>query len=439
MENQELLQEMNEQNPWWREKSIKLKQNLIERDIYNDWIDEINTDQISGIIGLRRVGKSTLIKQTIANLLERGINPKNILYFSFDAMKKEETIIKKVVNLYFQQILKIIPRELKNKVFIFFDEIQKIQDWGEEIKSIYDKEYKIKFAISGSSSMNILKGSGESLVGRINIIQLHTFSFREFLKYNKLDVEKISLDDITFPLNSDKIMIYFNKYLLLGGFPELYEFVGHQIKTKLKTMIDLTFYRDLVNILTLNRMDVLEGLFYSIMKESGNIVNYTKLANSLNTKFETIKTYLGYLLSSFLIAKSQFFSFSKIKSMEKNVKIYLSDHAFANLENLKEGLKIETIIFNYCRRLDYFDLFYWHNRQKKEVDIILQSGKKIIPLEVKYKSKITKKDISGVFNFMDKFKIDRGVVITKDLFKVEKIDGKKIQYIPCWLFLLISV
>ncbi len=209
---------------------------------------DIERKEVICFVGLRRVGKTILMKQAIQHLLENGVAPKRILYFSFDAMKKEESIIRRILTLYSRNVIQEVTDEFSGRVYMFFDEVQKIKEWGEEVKSIYDKGWNIKFFVSGSSSMNILKGSGESLLGRIKIHRVNPFSFREFLRYNGMEIEKMILDDIKPPLQAEKIMLLFDKYRDIGGFPETFSLEKEELKNTLKTWIDLVFYRDIVNI-----------------------------------------------------------------------------------------------------------------------------------------------------------------------------------------------
>ncbi len=435
MQDTELLNEIISQNPWWRNGKI-LEEKTTTRDIWKEVLKDTARKEVVCFVGLRRVGKTTLMKQTIHHLIKEGVEPERILYFSFDAMKKEEFIIKHIISLYIQNILEEVASELSKKVYLFFDEVQKVREWGEEVKSLHDRGWKMKFFVSGSSSMNILKGSGESLLGRIKIHRIYPFSFTEFLRYNGVETEKVPFEKIKYPVQAEKIMLLFNRYLGLGGFPETYPLLDSQIKIALKTGIDLTFYRDIVNIFEVKRLDVLEGIFYSFVKESGNVINYSKLANSLNTKFETLKTYVEYLDDSFLIVKSPFYSTSRIKTFEKNVKVYAADHGFFHLEDVKEGLRIETLVFNHCKKLISDDVFYWQDKKKNEVDIVLRHDKTLLPIEVKFKSKVDKRELKGLLAFMEKHHVDRGIVVTKNSFETIDFDRKRITLLPIWLFLL---
>lgn len=434
MDDRELLNELIAQNPWWKTGVVKLPKNTIKRTLFPSIKKEMNEKEVTAIIGLRSVGKTTVIKQLIQNLLSSKVKPEDILYFSFDGFKKEQRVVKRLLTLYSHSIVKKTLRDLDRKAYIFFDEIQKVSEWGEEIKSYYDKHLGLKFTISGSSGMNILKGSGESLVGRIIIYKLYPFSFREFLRFKGLEVESITLWHPKYPLEGEKLSILFQEYFEMGGFPLFYSTSKERRKPLLKSMVDLTFYRDIVNLFDVKRIDVLEGLFYIFVKESGNVINYAALSNALNTKFETIKSYISYLNSSFLIANSSFFSGSKVKSLEKNEKVYVADHAFGALQKMKAGNKIETVVYN-ALKASGLDLFYWQDKKKREVDIIALN-KHAIPIEVKYRGRILASDLKNLYAFLDKHNIRRGVLVTKDLLEIKKQKGREIHCVPVWLFLL---
>jgi len=432
---EELLDEMNRQNPWWKTGEIELEDDLIERTRFSTLKKELKKDVISALIGLRRTGKTTMMRQLIDNILTKT-SPENVFYFSFDAMQREEMIVKKVIQLYYQNILKEVPEELGHKIFIFLDEVQKIDDWGEQVKSICDRDYPIKFFISGSSSMNITKGAGESLVGRIKIHRIYPFSFNEFLRYKEVEAPDLNFiqvknNEITYPQNSEKIKIMFKDYLKYGGFPEIYQ--KKEKKEYLNDIVNLTFYRDIINMLPVKRSEVLEGLFHHFISESGQLVNYNRLSDSLDTKYKTIKKYIEYLETSFLIDRSKLYSKSKFKGVRKNPKVYVSDHGFSLLQSVDEGLKIETAVYNCLRRNQ--ELFYW--KDSHEVDVIVNQ-EKITPVEVKFREDIRKSDLKGLFEFMDEYGVDRGVVVSRDRWKSKTYGEKEVTFIPAWLFLLIS-
>lgn len=434
-QEEELLDEMNRQNPWWNTGKIELEEDLIERELYPKLKNELESDVISALIGLRRTGKTTVMTQLIDHLLDKT-SPKNIFYFSFDAMQKEERIVKKVIQLYYQNILKQVPEEFENRVFIFLDELQKIELWSEEIKSIFDRKYPMKFIISGSSSMNVTKGVGESLVGRIRTHRIHPFSFNEFLRYNDVGSPDIDLNDVKenkigYPPNAEKIKIMLKDYMKYGGFPEIYQ--KKEKKEYLNDIVSLTFYRDIINMLPVKRSEVLEGLFHHFISESAQLVNYNRLSDALDTKYKTIKKYIGYLETSFLIERSKLYSKSDLKGVRKNPKVYVTDHGFSQLQSMDEGLKVETAVYNCLSRAH--DVSYW--KDDHEIDMVVKH-EGITPIEIKYKEEIRKSDLKGIFEFMENHEVKRAIVVSKEKRGSETYGENEIVFIPAWLFLLIQ-
>ena len=84
----------------------------------------------------------------------------------------------------------------------------------------------------------------------------------------------------------------------------------------------------------------------------------------------------------------------------------------------------------------FAEKFFWRSKEKHEVDAVAEIKDKPVPIEIKYRDQIMRKDLKGVLKFCDKFGCEKGIIITKDMFKEETIDNKKIQFIPAWLFSL---
>jgi len=148
-----------------------------KRDLYFKVIKKLRERQIVSIVGLRRTGKTTLLKQLIDFLIQQNVPRENILYFSFD---EEQPKLGQIIDKYESKIGKLIL-DTKDRFYIFFDEIQKLGNWENQIKYYYDNYEKIKFFVSGSSSLFIKKGSRESLAGRIYEFVLKPLSFRDFI------------------------------------------------------------------------------------------------------------------------------------------------------------------------------------------------------------------------------------------------------------------
>lgn len=420
MDRQDIIEELRQQNPWWNTNTIDLPENIITRELKQKISTELSDKKITGIVGLRRVGKTTLLKLIINDLLKQH-EPERICYFSFDLA--EEIPPRDLIKIYSEDILKEPYTQYTNKVIFLFDEIQKVKNWGNHIKSFQDKDLNIKFIITGSSSLNITKGAGESLAGRIYFHKLTPFSYKEYLMYKRINIPTLSLNNISYIENASIYRINFNDYMQRGGLPELYDEFS---KEHLKQMLDLVFFRDIVDMFVIKRTDVLKGLFHHITENSGQLINYSTLADTLNTQYRTIKDYVQYLEDSFLTIKSIPFETNYLKSLRKNPKMYVADHAYMGIWMAKEGLKAQTIAFNHLHRIEE-PLFI----KDPEVDIILPNSK--MAFEIKYTDAIAKKDLENLTHLDKKYTL---FLVTKDTYDTIEHHGRTIQLIPLWLLTL---
>src|SRR3989338_10413042 len=100
MNDEELLNELISQNPWWKAGKIELPKYIIERNLFPLLRKELKEKEVIGLVGLRSVGKTTIMKQLISQLLLDKVDSRNIVYFSFDGFKKEEKMIRKLLMSY---------------------------------------------------------------------------------------------------------------------------------------------------------------------------------------------------------------------------------------------------------------------------------------------------------------------------------------------------
>lgn len=419
-----LTEEITRQNPWWRGKEIK--DETIERGIEQDIISELSEDIVTAITGLRRSGKTTLIKRIIKHLLTKNNHPlKNLMYFSFDIEKVE---VDQLLKTYFTEILRVPPEDA-DQTFIFLDEVQKIDNWSDHVKAYHDSYKNIKFLITGSSSANIRKGGGESLVGRMSTKYLTTFTFREYLRYHDIKLPKKEFGDFSIPVNDSEIKTKFLEYLETGGFPGLISLDETTRIERLKDIIDLTLFRDVVEIFEIQRPELLQGIFRSLSANSGSIVNYDKISKNHDAQYKTVKKYIEELEQSFLIEVSRRYENNVFKEYRKRPKIYSSDHSFCILENTDQGHIAETLAYNHIKTMG--ETGYWR-KNKNEVDIVLKKNDDIYGCEIKYKNKIRESDKRGLKNFIGEFSKSKNYMLTKD-----ELDREgPIKMIPLWLFLL---
>ena len=450
-----MLEEIIMQNPWWKTKTVdSIKLGKIRRDDLKIIKEQLHEKHITCIIGPRRVGKTTLMYNTIDYLLEKKVKPEEIIYISLDSPKIRLELQDKfndVLQQYSETILKVPLDALQNTVYVFLDEVHKLDEWGNILKYWQDLNLKIKFIVSGSSAIRILKGSGESLLGRIHCIITYPLTFSEFTEksvtFDPLNFDEIKNAYQTFLLEKQKILIKLDDYILKGGYPEIYfEKNNEKAYETLRQYKTLTLVRDILDLKDIKEPRILNDLADLLSDHMSERINYSSFASILKIKVDTVKKYLSYLEECFLIYTTYVYSKKHIISTRKEKKLFFIDNGLRNallLREINDNEKtkiIENMVFLHILHLKkkeiFHKIFYWLDEKKNEVDIVVDINKKTIPIEVKYSNQISNKEIKGLVRFMETFGLNKGVVVTKDLLEERNIDGKIVDFIPVWLFLL---
>ena len=437
------------QNPWWiLGKVPDNKIGEIKRGLSESFLLDLESKKISGIIGPRRSGKTTFLYNIISELLSEGIKQERIFYLQLDNVDIKSPISGLV--RFASESLEEPLDKLKSRIYIFLDEIHKIDGWENEIKQWQDMGLNIKFVISGSSALGILKGSGEGLVGRVNYFLLLPLSFREVIenKYKISIQQGLSIENIR-KQNSrlsklGDIRLDFKGYLLKGGYPET---AGLDVEKAFRTLLDykdLSLQKDLFESEEIRDVKSVKELIKILASLVAERLNYSKLGSVIGIKNDTVKKYIGLLEDIYLIKEMKVFSKKPFFSVRKERKLIFFDSGMINSLNMKHELDGEYLsklvenqvcrsVFEASLRKEISpELFYWIDEYGKEVDCIMNNS---VPVEVKYREDPKKN--SGLLKFMDRFKAKIGIVVTKDILKEEVVEGKNILFIPAWLFLLI--
>ena len=414
-----LLERMLRQNPWWQGQEVEEVKNYKERFLIKEVEKYLDVPQVIAILGLRRTGKSVLLLQIIKRFLSK-ISPKRILYFSFDEiLGKDPEILEKIVEIYENEILK---EDLKN-VYIFFDEINHLENWQVILKRFYDLKRKIKFFVSGSSSI-YLKKTKESLAGRIYEFNLSPLDFDEYLYLSGVGIKNMSLERLTLKRE-------LNRYFLSGSLPEIIsESDFSKVKKYVNSVIDKIIFYDIPKVYEISQPEVLKMILSFIAQRPGMILEYQSLAKSLRVTYQTVSKYVEYLEKSFLIKLIYNFRGSPVARARKLKKAYLGSINLISgfLDSEKELLeKIPFLAENLvCLHLDA----KWFWRKYTEIDFYHKN----IPIEVKYTE--TKPDIRNSILAAKGLKSKKILIITKDIEQQENQKGIEINYLPLWKFLL---
>ena len=439
-----------EKNPWWLTGKLPEVLLGIQRLEYLEKISlNLESRKILAILGIRRSGKSTLIYQSINQLLEAGVDPKKIFYLTADDLKEpSREHLEHAFDFYQQQNMVSIK---DTKTYVFIDEIQNINEWQLLLKNFYDLKYASKFVVSGSSSSLIYRDSSESLVGRISFLDVYPLTFREFLQFNNIEVTKPALDfnsmketNYQLSLRENEILGFLSQYLTVGGFPEWFEVKNEDAWFKIlsEEYTSLLLYKDIIKVFSIRDPLLLESIFKFVATHSSERFSYLGIAKENDGDKETSRHYIFHLAHSRLMHLSGFYTKSKKASERKEKKIFFCDvglkNSFGRVQDV--GHDAENVAFLHCLIEGSKDplgkLFYWYDKNKNEVDIVMDYQSTLVPVEVKYRNSVGVKDLKGLVNFCNKFDIQDAFVVTKTMLDEQYVGDVRIVFIPLWLFLL---
>jgi predicted AAA+ superfamily ATPase len=268
-------------NPWWEEDynfHLKTREKYIRKIR-----EKLKTNRILLLAGLRRVGKSSIMKLMIKSLLEKAISKENILYVSLDDFLLDDKSIIEILEVY-RKIMKLKKEE---HVYLFFDEITYKEKWQQQLKNLYDRENCV--IIASSSSSSVFSDSHAYLTGRSIIIEVEPLDFEEWLLFKNVNLAK---------RDSNLLESYFEDFLNSGGMPE---YVLNNDRDYLQNLIEQLLYKDIIAKHNIKMQSVIRDMFLLLMERAGKQISITKIGKILGISASNAKRYLEYFEQTFLI------------------------------------------------------------------------------------------------------------------------------------------
>jgi len=388
-----------------------------KRDAYGEILSILEKTNLNlSITGLRRVGKTTLIKQVLNEW--KG----NAFYFSFDEARYQNyESLKRVVEVFLHE---------GDKPLIVLDEVGKIKEWGGLIKKYYDRS-KARFIVSGSSSLSISKGR-ESLAGRIFDIILPPLQYNEFIRFVFKEVPISDFSEIF----KRKLRNHIEEFFSNGSFPEIaimekslaQKYVRDAVVTKI-------IFEDIPDVFKIEYKSKLYDIFMYMVEYSGNLLYESNLAELLNINKTTVKEYIFYLEQSFL-SYLIYNEGSFAKKLRKTKKAYVASPTLYNsfTSSYNKGSIAEVAVFDKLLAIGSKKPFFYRDAQKREVDFVFKD----VPIEVKFKNAITKIDLKWLLYYLKKKDKKIGVVITKNYLDERELNDRRILFIPLHVFLSVN-
>ncbi len=407
---------------------------MIKRNLFSDLVSHLSQKEISIIIGPRQSGKTTLMDLLREHLDSKG---EQTLYLNLDIEWDRPHFESQ------SALLQKIELELsKRRGYVFIDEIQRKENAGLFLKGLFDLKLPYKFIVSGSGSLELKEKIHESLAGRKRLFELTTITFDEFV-HHKTDYKYKKDLSAFLEIEKDKTQQLLMEYMNFGGYPRV---VLTSKKAEKIRIIDEIYRsaleKDIAYLLKVDKIDAFSALTKVLSSQIGNLINYSELSSTLNISYQTVKKYLWYSQKIFLLDLVFPYARNVRKEITKSPVPYFWDLGlrnyalgiFGHLGNPSElGFIFENLVFLMLKeqiRFKATKLNFWRTKNKAEVDFILESGKNVIPIEVKYKSLTREKVPPSLRSFIDKYCPDKAYVINLNYRKTLKINKTMIFFLP---------
>lgn len=362
----------------------------------------LKTNRVIVISGIRRCGKSTLIKQ-------KYLNENNAMYINFEDPRLvgfDLNDFNRLESIFLEQ----------NKKWLLLDEVQAIDKWELYVRSAHER--KINVVITGSNASLLSKELGTKLTGRYQQKELFPFNFNEFLIYKK---KAASLDSFT-------------EFFEQGGFPEYLEEPDPDYhRTLLRDIIirDIAVRRNLQNEKQLLRLAV------HLLTNIGKEFSYNKLSKILEIKsVRTVIDYCDYLTESYLVDFVPMFSWSASKQIANAKKAYAVDAAFAVSNSLSfskdMGRRLENMVYNKLRASGNKVFYFRNNDSECDFVVVDDEVKSVIQVCWDINNDNIHREIKGLQAAKLSTGAKKGFIITFQ--QADNIDG--IELIPAWKWIL---
>jgi len=491
--------EISEDNPWWKDptkidsdpKIMEWAKSVIRWDPRIRHTFDLEKDLVYSLRGPRQVGKTTMIKLLIRDLLNKGISPWNIMYYAFDI----ESSPKELVALIKGYLDNTKNQRRGNRCYLILDEVSSIKNWQKGVKRMWDQNRLENCTVIATGSHTVdLKMSTEKLPGRrgdyagvLDKIML-PMKFSEFVSISDADLKGVidagflsrakraSVFDQLFrnevPESLEGLRAYLPElnrclqdYMLTGGIPK-----AVNQYTDAKTIGEGTYTDHLNAILgdlgALGRSgSTLRQLAAGIVKSIGQTSSWHSLKKETDVATEnTVSQYVATLEDMFVVSVLYQYDSEKKKAIyRKEKKIHFQDPFYFNVLNSwvsgaesfdasrqfveraeNQGKMVEGIVANHMIRLafmrspkqqtfDYSSHVYYWKYGRGEVDLIYNDGRGAeIPIEVKFQNRAGARDLDGIINFKRHTHAAGALLLTRDILSAER----ECAMVPASMFLL---
>ena len=397
---------------------------MYKRNLYQSKIAPlINTPVIKVITGMRRAGKSCLLKLIMDGLAAHPADAGRIVYINKESL--EFDFIRTYESLYAFVKEKFQP--LEGPKYLFIDEIQEVHLWEKAVASFFS-EGDVDIYITGSNANLLSSEIATLLSGRYIEIPVYTLSFDEFLTFQENDRQNLN--------NA------FSDYLKYGGFPALHHFDMNEtvVYQYISSIYDTILLKDVIRRNNIRNVRLLEDITRYIFDNIGNIFSSKKVSDFLKTQkisvgIETVQNYISYLHDAFAVHKASRYDIKGKRVLELHEKYYMGDiglrHALLGYREGDISGVLENIVFLELKRRGY-DV-HIGKLGDMEIDFIAEKENRRIYIQVAYllaSDRTINREFSSLLQIPDNYP---KYVLSMDPFFGNDVKGVKRMHIMDFL------
>ncbi len=451
---EEILQRLRTDSPWWENRKDTRWKDAPKRVYFDPFFELIYEKKVNRavvLMGPRRVGKTVMVHQAIAELVKKRIKPKRILYVPLDNPLYSGLSLEKILFMFTN--LNSIKKDESS--YLFFDEIQYLGDWERHLKSLVDSYPQHRFIVTGSAAAALKLKSDESGAGRFTDFILPPLTFYEYIKFSD-EEEKFLAQKKDIPLNQISLLLEkiddlnqeFVDYINFGGYPEAV--FSEEIRTDpsrfiRNDIIEKVLLRDLPSLYGIRDIPELNRLFTMLVHNTGQEIELSGISQDSNVAKGTILKYLEYLEAAFLIKRiSRVDRNARKFKREHKFKVYLTNTSmypalFGALDKDDKtvlGKLAETAVFSHY--FHFLEKLYYARWRNGEVDLVVMDDTGVKPataVEIKWSDRPVENssEIKGLLDFAEKHKLaglGETIFCTLSKFDFQQHNNKKIMFFP---------
>ncbi|MGQ9719549.1 MAG: ATP-binding protein [Nitrososphaerales archaeon] len=423
---------------------------IFQRDIEASLLKWMERKEAYAIKGPRQSGKTTLLRILEGILKKEGVNTVFLNFEDSDVLEAFETNPKEYVRSFIVE---------EGKHCFLMDEYHYVKEPGKKLKLMYDTFENVKFIVTGSSSLELGGAMARFLVGRVFFFELLPFSLHEFLLSKDTRLARVyeeknkKIKEFLLSGNTKiekdaflkELAPFLDQYVVFGGYPAVVK--AEDLETKrmiLKNIYDTYISKDVVEFLKVTDAFRYRRVVRALAVLIGRLINYNEICSTCNIYYKELKRIISVLSETYIVSLIQPFYRNPLTELRKAPKVYFFDlglrnHIVTDFNSLDKrtdrGELIENFVFlSLKNNFQEATVNYWRSIAKAEVDFVLRVKDEIIPVEVKYQSLRVPKVSRSLRSFIRSYKIKRALVVTKDLWGKEKVDGATILFVPaCYM------